>query len=145
MGETSAQDLAAAVSAQLQRDDKYAALLGIEPLAVAPGSAEVRMTVRDNMLNGYGICHGGLIFTLADTAFAHACNSYNIATVAAGCSIEYLAPAHSGDTLVATAEQRGQSGRQGIFDIAIRNQHGDTVALFRGRSHRLNETIVAQD
>ncbi len=145
MDDSAAQDIAAAVSAQIQREDKYAAQLGIEPVAVAPGSAVVTMTVRDDMLNGYGICHGGLVFSLADTAFAHACNSYNIATVAAGCSIEYLAPVRSGDTLTASAEQRVQQGRLGVFDITVRNQHGDTVALFRGRSHRLNEPVVAVD
>jgi len=103
------------------------------------------MTVRDDMLNGRAICHGGLIFSLADTAFAHACNSYNIVTAAAGCTIEYLLPGHSGDTLTATAEPRSQNGRRGVLDISVRNQNGATVALFRVKSRRLDRPIVAQE
>ncbi len=139
----SAQEIAATVSASMHRDDRCAALLGIEPVAVAPGSAVMRMTVRKDMANGHAICHGGLIFTLADTAFAHACNSYNVVSVAAGCSIEFLLPAQIGDTLTASAEQRVVRGRSGVFDITVSNQHGETVALFRGKSHRLNEPVVA--
>ena len=105
--------------------------LGIELDEVAPGRARARMRITDSMLNGHGICHGGLVFTLADTAFAFACNSSGRATVAAACDIVFVAPARSGDELVAEATERVRFGRNGVFDVTVRC--GDAVvAEFRG-------------
>jgi acyl-CoA thioesterase len=118
-------------------DDHASRSLGIDIVEVAPGRALARMQVRRDMLNGFGICHGGLITTLADTAFAYACNSANHVTVAAGISVDFVAPAHEGDELSAHCEQRTQQARTGVYDVVVRNQHGHTVALMRGRSHRL--------
>jgi len=94
------------------------------------------------MVNGHAICHGGFIFTLADSAFAFACNSYNFNTVAQGCSIEYLAPARESDVLTAAAQERSLSGRTGVYDIEVTNQRGETIALFRGKSYRIKGHIV---
>jgi acyl-CoA thioesterase len=105
--------------------------------AVGPGSATVSMTVRDEMLNGHDICHGGLIATLADSAFAFACNAYNEVTVAAGFDVNLVAAARLDDVLTATATEVSKAGRTGIYDIAVRNQRGETVAAFRGRSYTL--------
>jgi acyl-CoA thioesterase len=88
------------------------------------------------------MCHGGFIFTLADSAFAYSCNSHNHNAVASGCTIEYLAPAHVGDVLTATAEERALAGRSGIYDIEVSNQAGKRIALFRGKSHRIQGELV---
>lgn len=122
--------------------DHAARALGIDIAEVGPGRALARMRVRRDMLNGFGICHGGLITTLADTAFAYACNSTNHVTVAAGVSVDFVAPAHEGDELSASCEQRTQQARTGVYDVLVRNQHGHTVALMRGRSHRLHARQV---
>ncbi len=100
------------------------------------------MTIRADMLNGHATCHGGFIFTLADSAFAFACNSYNLTTVAAGCSIEYLAPAREGDVLTATAREQSLNGRSGVYDIDVKNQRSETIALFRGKSTRIKGHVV---
>ena len=126
-------------------DDHASRSLGIDIAEVAPGRALARMRVRRDMLNGFGICHGGLITTLADTAFAYACNSANHVTVAAGVSVDFVAPAHEGDELSAACEQRTQQARTGVYDVVVRNQHGHTVALMRGRSHRLKGRQVFVD
>jgi acyl-CoA thioesterase len=97
----------------------------------------VSMTVRPDMLNGFGICHGGLVATLADTAFAYACNAQGELTVASGFSIDLLAPAHVGDVLTATARELSRSGRTGLYDIDVENQRGERVAAFRGRSYTM--------
>jgi acyl-CoA thioesterase len=107
--------------------------LGMELLDVGDGSAIVRMTVTRSMINGHGIAHGGYVFLLADTAFACACNSRGVETVAAGADISFVAPVHVGAVLVATAAERAAFGRSGIYDVTVRN--GDqVVAEFRGRS-----------
>jgi acyl-CoA thioesterase len=100
------------------------------------------MTVRADMVNGHGICHGGLIFALADSAFAFACNSHGDNTVAAGAAIEFLAPGREGDVLRAAAVERWRRGRSGIYEIEVRNQRGETVALFRGRSHQVAGRLI---
>lgn len=109
---------------------------------VGPGRAVATMTVRADMLNGFAICHGGLIATLADSAFAFACNSRNALTVASGFGIDILKSAKLNDVLTATAEETSLAGRTGLYDIAVRNQHGELIAMFRGRSHRLGERKV---
>ena len=109
---------------------------------IAPGHAVVTMQVQSSMVNGLGLCHGGFIFTLADSTFAFACNSYNIQAVAAGCSIEYLAPGYEGDLLQAEATEQAQSGRTGVYDIVVSNQDGKKIALFRGKSHQLKGAVI---
>jgi acyl-CoA thioesterase len=122
--------------------DRASRALGMRIESVAPGRAEMTMTVRDDMLNGHAICHGGYIFLLADSTFAFACNSYNRNTVAQGCSIDYLAPARAGDVLRASGVERSRTGRTGVYDIEVTNHHGTTIALFRGKSYRIDGNIV---
>lgn len=115
--------------------------LDIEVEVTGVGSAEARFEVRSDMLNGFGICHGGYLFTLADTAFAYACNSCNTVTLAAGASIEFLQPAKLGDQIVAIATERCRGRKTGFYDVAVHNQDGEEVALFRGRSHSTHDTL----
>jgi acyl-CoA thioesterase len=137
-----AQALAERAAQAMFASDNASRALGMRIVAVRPGYAQLAMTVRADMVNGHALCHGGLIFTLADSAFAFACNSHNFVTVAAGCTIEFLAPAHEGDVLTATGQERALAGRSGIYDIDIRNQAGDLVAVFRGKSARIKGHIV---
>ena len=118
-------------------DDNASQALGMRVLSVTEGRATVRMAVRADMVNGHKICHGGMVFTLADSAFAFACNSRGVPTVASGCSIEFLAPAREGDILIADAAEITLAGKTGIYDATVRNQAGVVIATFRGRSHRL--------
>ena len=117
--------------------------MGMQLLACEPGRALMRMTVRALHLNGHQICHGGFIFTLADSTFAFACNSRNHNTVAAGCSIEFLRPAHAGDVLTCEGVEQVQSGRHGVYDMRVTNQHGHAVALFRGKSAQIKGHVIA--
>src|SRR5271169_5343825 len=126
----------AAVQA-LHARDLAAQALGIEILDIAPGTVCVAMVVRPDMLNGHGTCHGGMLFALADTAFAFACNSYGEAMVAAGASIEFLAAAARGERLIATASETSRAARHGIYDVAVARPSGELVAHFRGRCARL--------
>jgi len=128
----------AAVQA-LYDSDPASQALGIAVLEAAPGRVRVDMTVRPDMANGHGICHGGVVFALADSAFAFACNSQGEAMVAAAASIEYLAPARIGERLVATASETSRVGRQGVYDVVVQTAPGSIVALFRGRCARLPE------
>ncbi len=137
-----AQALAQRVAAGMFERDRASQALGMRIERVAPGFAELSMTIRGDMVNGHAICHGGLVFTLADSAFAFACNSTNFNTVAAGCSIEFLAPGREGDVLTATARERVQGPRAGVYDIDVRNQDGTTIALFRGKSMRIKGNVV---
>lgn len=116
--------------------DRASAALGIELLQHGPGWATTTMTVRPNMTNGHDIAHGGLLFTLADTAFACACNSWGPVTVAAGGEITFVAPAHLDDVLVAHAQARTRFGRYGVYDVTVQRGE-DVLAEFRGHSHRL--------
>jgi acyl-CoA thioesterase len=119
------------------KDDRATRMLGMQIVSVGPGSATVTMTVREDMLNGHDICHGGLVTTLADSAFAFACNAYNEVSVAAGFDVNLVAPAHRGDVLTARAVEVAKSGRTGVYDIQVTNQHGAPVAVFRGRSYTI--------
>lgn len=139
-----AQALAERVAVEMFAGDRASQALGIRVESVAPGCATLAMTVRDDMVNGHATCHGGIIFLLADSTFAFACNSHNRKTVAQGCSIEYLAPAHAGDVLRASAVERSRSGRTGVYDIDVRDQHGRAVALFRGKSYRIDGHVVPE-
>lgn len=137
------QELAVAATQAMWTRDNATHALGMTLTSVAPGHAVMRMTVRSDMVNGHHICHGGLIFTLADSAFAYACNSYNLNTVASACSIDFLAPAREGDVLEATAVERSTSGRTGVYDIEVKVLGANTVALFRGKSYRIKGEVIA--
>jgi acyl-CoA thioesterase len=114
-------------------DDPASRALGMALLELGPGHAVVAMTVRPNMVNGYAVCHGGLVASLADSAFALACNSRGVPTVAAGFDVSFLEAAHMGDLLVATADERHLRGRSGLYDVTVRRDD-DVIAEFRGRS-----------
>ena len=116
--------------------------MGMELLTCEPGRAVMRMQVKELHLNGHQICHGGFIFTLADSTFAFACNSYNKVAVAAGCSIEFLKPAKLGDVLTCEGIEQTLSGRHGIYDMRVTNQHGETIAMFRGKSAQIQGTVI---
>jgi acyl-CoA thioesterase len=118
--------------------------MGMELLACEPGRALMRMAVKPLHLNGHQICHGGFIFTLADSTFAFACNSHNRNTVAAGCSIEFLRPAHAGDVLTCEGLEQTLSGRHGIYDMRVSNQRGEVVAMFRGKSATIQGTVFPE-
>ena len=123
-------------------NDAASRALGISVEIPDVGEAVARMVVREDMVNGFDVCHGGLIFTLADTAFAFACNAYDDLTVAAAASIEFLRPALLGDELAASATERHRGKRSGIYDIEVVNGQGDRVALFRGRSATRRQKII---
>ena len=128
------------------RDTMYAADVAVRALDIkvevtGAGRAEAELEIRSEMLNGHDVCHGGYLFTLADTAFAYACNSYNWVTFAAGASIEFLRPAKLGDQIFAVATERHRGGRTGIYDVVLSNQDGAEVAIFRGRSHSTRDTL----
>jgi len=131
------QQIAEATRDAMWRDDRASKSLGMEVLAVGPGTATVTMPVREDMLNGHDICHGGLVTTLADSAFAFACNAYNEVTVASGFDVNLLQAARRGDRLTAVAQEVSKSGRTGVYDIVVHNQRGEAVAAFRGRSYTL--------
>jgi acyl-CoA thioesterase len=134
--------LAVACAQELFRRDVATNHLGMQLLHAAPGESGVTMTVQDFMLQGHHTCHGGYLFSLADSAFAFACNTYNEATVAIGCSIEYVAPAYAGDVLTASAKERTRSGRTGNYDVDVHNQEGNLIALFRGKSYRVRGPVL---
>ena len=128
----------ARLCAQLMYDaDRASRHLGIDITDVAPGRATATMTVTDDMVNGHDIGHGGYVFTVADTAFAFACNTYNEVTVAAGADINFISPVTAGDQLIAIAVERTKRGRSGIYDVTVRTADGTVVAEFRGRSRSL--------
>ncbi len=125
-------------------DDRASQALGMRIVDVGPGTATLTMTVREDMVNGHGIGHGGFTFTLADSAFAFACNSYNRRTVAQACDITYLAPTRLGDALTAVAVERSREGRDGVYDVTVRA--GDTVvAEFVGRSREIRGTFFEEE
>jgi acyl-CoA thioesterase len=142
---TDPQTLARQVGAAMFAADAASRnFMQMELLACAPGSATMRMTVRAELLNGHRICHGGFIFTLADSTFAFACNSYNKTAVAAGCSIEFLRPARLGDTLTCIGQEQTLQGRHGIYDMRVTNQNDEVVAMFRGKSAQIAGTVLPQ-
>jgi acyl-CoA thioesterase len=136
------QALAERVAAAMWERDGASQGLGMRIVSVGPGHSEMVMPVRADMVNGHAICHGGFMFTLCDSAFAYACNSYNLNTVASGCGIDFLAPAREGDVLTAIAQERSASGRTGVYDIEVRNQRGEKIALFRGKSYRVKGHVI---
>jgi acyl-CoA thioesterase len=136
------QATAEAVGRAMLARDSATRALGMALEEIRPGYARMRMIVRPDMLNGHDLAHGGLIFTLADTTFAYACNSHNHVTVAQGATIEFLAPGKAGDVLTAEGHEQHAAGRTGVYDIKVTNQDGRTVALFRGKSFRLGTHIL---
>jgi len=143
LSQADAQALAEATATAMYARDRAAHALGLKIVRVQPGRSLLTMAVRSDMVNGHHICHGGMIFTLADTAFANACNSYNKNTVASACHIDFLAPAKEGETLEAEAVEQSASGRTGVYDITVRTAGGRTIALFRGKSYRINGEVIA--
>ena len=139
-----AEELAQACAAAMWADDRATRKLGISLDRILPGAATLSMTITDDMTNGHGTCHGGYIFTLADSAFAFACNSYNHRTVAQHCSVSFIAPAFAGDRLTATAREVSRRGRGGIYDIAVVNQNGEQLAEFRGHSRTIKGTHLPE-
>lgn len=138
------QAIAEAVRDALWARDRASQMMGMAVIAIAPGAATLTMPVRADMLNGHATCHGGLITTLADSAFAFACNAYNELTVASGITIDIVAPAHEGDLLTARCTEQHRTGRTGVYDCEVHNQHGERVALFRGHSYTLKGKPVVE-
>lgn len=141
---TDPQLLAEACARWMYERDHNARHTGIELVSVQPGRAVMRLQVLEHMANSHGICHGGVLFALCDTAFAYACNSYNCTTLAAACHITYLRPAHLGETLTATAEERSRSGRSGVYDVTLTGRDGAVLALFRGQSQQIRSHLLPE-
>ena len=140
-----AQMLAELAGRTMFERDPASQALGMALDDIRPGYARMTMTVRADMLNGHATCHGGYIFMLADSAFAFACNSHNLSTVGAGCTIDYLAPGRAGDVLVAEATEQALQGKTGVYDVTVKTADGRTIALFRGKSHRISGTVAPVD
>ena len=136
------QTIAELVGAGMLAEDRASRGLGMKIEAMGPGYARMTMMVRSDMLNGFKICHGGFITTLADSAFAFACNSRNELTVAASIVVDFVAQAREDDLLTAEAREVSLAGRTGVYDVKVTNQHGEMIALLRGRSHRLKDKQV---
>jgi len=139
------QELAEASAQALWNDDSASQRLGMVMDHLAPGEATLSMTVTEAMSNGHGTCHGGYIFTLADSAFAFACNGYNQRTVGQHASITYLAPGHVGDRLTAACREVSRQGRSGVYDVRVTNQDGTHIAEFRGHSRTVKGTHLPVD
>jgi acyl-CoA thioesterase len=143
MSEINADALAQHVGQSMFAADKASRqTMGMELLYCKPGTASMRMTIEDKHLNGHQMCHGGFIFTLADSTFAFACNSHNNATVASAASIEFLKPAHLGDVLTCVGVEQVLNGRHGVYDMTVRNQKDQVIALFRGKSAQIQGQVV---
>lgn len=137
-----ADEIARRCAEAMYANDSASQRLGIEISGVAPGRATASMSVTDDMVNGHGICHGGYVFTLADTAFAFACNTYNERTVAAGAGIDFLEPVVAGARLTAAAVERTRRGRSGVYDVTVSTAEGQVVAEFRGRSRTIGGQLL---
>ena len=140
----SAQQRAERAAHALFERDRASQALGMRVTGVRPGWARVVMRVRADMVNGHKSCHGGIVFALADSAFAFACNSYNEATVAAAAAIDFLSSARQDDELTAEASELWRTRRNGIYEVIVSNQHGERIALFRGRSYRVDGQVVSE-
>lgn len=136
------KSLAKATGEAMARDDQCSRTLGLKLEEVGPGYARMSMKVTKAMLNGLGSCHGGMIYTLADSTFGFACNSHNHRAVATTCTIEYLTPAKLGDTLTAVGIEQALVGRFGVYDMKVTNQDGEVIALFRGKSTIIKGKLV---
>lgn len=137
-----AKALARAVGQAMYARDHASAALGIRVDEIAPGFSRCSMTVRQDMINGHDTCHGGIIFALADSAFAFACNACNRVTVALGADIAFVAPALLGDVLIATATERTRSRKTGVYDVHVTTEDGRDIALFRGNAYETRGTVL---
>lgn len=138
---TSEQEIAERSAAAMWAQDRLSPALGMEIVTVGPGTATLRMRVRGDMLNGVGTCHGGMIFSLADSAFAFACNSRNAVTVAQHCDVTFHAPGRAGEMLVAEAREVTRAGRSGLYDVSVARDDGTLVATFHGHSRTISGTL----
>ncbi len=137
------QQLAVRCAASMLVNDAASKALGMDIMAMAEGYARVGMRVRDDMINGYGSCHGGMLFSLADSAFAFACNSANQAAVAASCNIDFIRPAFKDDALIAEAERIYEGKRSGVYQVRITNQANKLIAIFKGNSAFIGRSVLA--
>lgn len=144
VSEMTPQELAEACASAMWNDDSASQRLNMSLGHIAPGQATLTMTITADMSNGHGNCHGGYMFTLADSAFAFACNTYNQLVVAQHCSVTYLAPGQIGDRLTATAVEVSRKGRSGIYDVRLTNQNGQHVVEFRGHSRTVKGTHLPE-
>ncbi|MGI9501417.1 MAG: hydroxyphenylacetyl-CoA thioesterase PaaI [Geminicoccaceae bacterium] len=142
MAERDDERLAEEVGRGMYEQDRASKALGITVEAIGPGHARLHMIVREDMLNGHQICHGGLIFTLADSAFAFACNACNRVTVALGAQITFIEPARLGDLLIALATERSRTRRTGVYDVEVATEDGRKIALFRGNAYETKGSVV---
>lgn len=140
-----ANAVAEACAKTMWLEDRASKGLGMSLQRIAPGEAVISMIVRKDMTNGHGICHGGFIFTLADSTFAFACNTYDQRTVAQQCAVTFLEPVREGETLTAHAVERTRVGRGGIYDVTVRDSSNKVVAEFRGHSRTISGRLLAQD
>ena len=139
-----AQALAERAAAAMFDSDRASRSLGMQLVSISPGEATMTMTVREDMLNGHGICHGGFMFLLADSTFAFACNSHNRSTVAAHADISFVKAVALNDVLTARGSETFREGRNGIYDIVVTDQDGATVAHFRGKSRTISGSVVPE-
>ncbi|WP_432450381.1 hydroxyphenylacetyl-CoA thioesterase PaaI [Aliiroseovarius marinus] len=139
------QDIAEKSAACMWADDPASQELGMKIETIEPGHAVMSMVVRKDMVNGHGICHGGFSFTLADSAFAFACNSYNLRVVGQHCQVTYLTPGKLGERLTATATEVSRTGRSGIYDVRVTGEDGRDVLIFRGHSRQVSGTHFDQN
>lgn len=139
---TDPQTIAEKSAAAMWASDRATQWLGMKLVSVGPGRAVLTLNIRPEMCNGHATCHGGMIFSLADSAFAFACNSHNRVTVANNCTITFVAPGREGDVLTATAEEVHRGGRSGVTEVKVTNQHGKLIALFRGHSTEIKGELV---
>jgi acyl-CoA thioesterase len=135
-------NLAHEVVAHMMENDLFSQWLGIEILEVREGYSKIKMTVRKEMINGFGIVHGGIAFALSDSAFAFACNNRNILSVALDTSINFIKPVHVGDLLIAEAREMHNGKSTGLYQVSVSNQHGHTVALFKGTCFRTHKNLI---
>lgn len=137
-----AQEMARACADTMWSDDNASRGLGMQIISIEPGIAVLSMKVTERMVNGHSICHGGFIFTLADSAFAFACNTHNTRTVAHQCAVTFVSSAHLGDELVARATERHRAGRSGIYDVTVTRTEGSVIAEFRGHSRAIKGELL---
>lgn len=144
MTSSASHKLANACTEAMHERDALAKHTGMLPESLGPGQAKLAMRIKDFMLNGHGTCHGGMIFAMADTAFAHACNNENICNVAMDCRIDYLYPAYLDDELIASAKQTHKGRKSSLIEVVVENQNGRKIAIFQGRSYAIDKPVIEQ-
>lgn len=136
--------LANEVVAHMMKNDLFSQWLGVQVMDVKEGYSKIKMTVREEMINGFGIVHGGIAFSLADSAFAFACNNRNVLSVALDTAINFLKPVHVGDVLTAEAKEIHNGKSTGLYHISISNQKDHVVAIFKGTCFRTDKKLIPQ-